>query len=62
MVTVQLPKPGQEKPGSELVHPANASAAFGVSLKMTVGAAKGDVWDAHALLQLMPAGLLVTVP
>ena len=62
IVTVQSPSPGQEKPGSELVQPANASPEPGVWESVTVGEEKGADWLLHVFAQLIPAGLLVTVP
>jgi hypothetical protein len=61
IVTVQVPSPGHEKPGSELDQPANAVPPLpaGVAVNVTLGEEKPNE---HVLPQLMPDGLLVTVP
>jgi hypothetical protein len=63
MLTVHGPVPVQVNPASALLHPRNVLPEEGVAVSVTfTPVVKSADVPEHAALQLMPAGLLVTVP
>jgi hypothetical protein len=63
MATLHGPVPGQLKPGSELLQRRNLSPDVGTAVSVTtVPGGKAKEALEHDAPQLIPAGLLVTVP
>ena len=64
IVTAQLPVPGQLNPASALLQPVNVAPAEAAALSVTVAFLLKSVGPEleHVSSQLMPAGVLVTVP